>query len=195
MSRPPSDRNQNCRINSWSHVEEVFLVGAVMDRWFKRGSLSPTRKIVKVDCWEEIRQTYQNRMTNYSIENGLQFAVNRATTALSRRFKILKATSSKDLRNLYLEWEIKYNEDDFASVAKVHQVSLTKDNKRKRPCIVEPISKRSKTNVTTNTACSEAGSCSDSDSLSFIEEFDISPDYKIEESLTDFLDEMWETLE
>merc|ERR1712003_196834 len=32
------------RWNSWSHEEEVFLVAAVMDRFFRRGSLASATK-------------------------------------------------------------------------------------------------------------------------------------------------------
>lgn len=124
LARPHSDRNQNARVNSWTHVEEVFLVGAIMSRWFLRGSLSPNRKENKGDnCWEEIRQNYESSWDEYCTRSGVTRPLHRTSSALTRHFKIMKMNLEKgqSLRDFYLEWELRYNSTDFNSVFKKYE--------------------------------------------------------------------------
>lgn len=122
-SRPHWDRNQNSRVNSWTHIEEVFLIGAVMTRWFNRGSLAPSREKSTQgdDCWEEIRVHYETKWDEYCKKTGYAVPTPRSATALTRHFKIMKIKLSEpsttfNLRDYYLEYELKYNFDAFQPI-------------------------------------------------------------------------------
>eukprot|EP00924_Labyrinthula_sp_SR-Ha-C_P001303 augustus_masked-scaffold_7-processed-gene-19.105-mRNA-1 protein AED:1.00 eAED:1.00 QI:0/-1/0/0/-1/1/1/0/369 len=133
--RAMGDRNQNQRVNSWTHIEEVFLVGAVCTRWFTTGSLAPTRNKskaradqteiepdlvdqrdpTKLDSWEAIKGIYDRNWQNHCRLKHLPLPAERTASALGRHFKIMKSKLSAKIsfREYYLEWEMKYNIDAF----------------------------------------------------------------------------------
>lgn len=104
----------------WSHEEEVFLVGAVLERFFSRGSLSSTKKesagSKNSNCWETIKKTYDASFRKFTDLSGQQCPPERTENALSRHYKVMKERSlGKTQKNrvsfkkLYDEWETKYN--------------------------------------------------------------------------------------
>lgn len=114
----------NARWNSWSHEEEVFLVAAVMDRFFRRGSLASATKgngTGNTDCWEDIKSYYDRACaawTNLEQNQGKPRLVTRSTSALCRHFKIMKVRASEgdvngtkkgNFRGFLREWDTKYN--------------------------------------------------------------------------------------
>uniref|UniRef100_A0A7S3PH89 Uncharacterized protein n=1 Tax=Aplanochytrium stocchinoi TaxID=215587 RepID=A0A7S3PH89_9STRA len=117
-------KDGNARWNSWSHEEEVFLVAAVMDRFFRRGSLASATKgqgTGNTDCWEDIKAYYDkacNAWTALEENRGTARPVQRSTSALCRHFKIMKVrasegdvngTKSGNFRVFLREWDNKYN--------------------------------------------------------------------------------------
>lgn len=107
---------------AWTHEEEVFLVGAVMDRFFRRGSLSSTRGSDKTgsdDCWPCIKMAYDRAWDNYCrINDAVQRPTERTANHLARRYKVMKirlaasdmkGETSVSFREYYNEWESKFN--------------------------------------------------------------------------------------
>lgn len=119
-----SSNSSNTRWNSWSHEEEVFLVVAVLDRFFRRGSLASSGKGANaqgVDCWAEIKAMYDKICAAWGelAENKvLPPLIARSTSALSRHFKIMKVravegdkhgTHDGNFRKYLREWDTKFN--------------------------------------------------------------------------------------
>lgn len=109
------------RWKSWSHEEEVFLVGAILQRFFRRGSLSSTRTGSDSDCWTSIKATYDLAWRNYTALTGKQPPPIRSPNALSRHFKVMKARifqselqgeDTHNFRFFWDEWETNFNVDD-----------------------------------------------------------------------------------
>lgn len=105
----------------WSKEEEIFLVGAVLDRFFARGSLSSTKQenadTSKKNCWDTIKATYDSCFRKYSAQVGTPIPPMRTENALSRHYKVMKERSlsknhknSVNFRALYEEWEINFNQ-------------------------------------------------------------------------------------
>lgn len=110
----------NSRWNSWSHDEEVFLVAAVFDRLYRRGSLASSTKGENKDCWTNIKVFYDKVWAKHS-NGAVNHNVERSTTALSRHYKIMKERASQAEKaghyQLYFkvflqEWENVYNKDN-----------------------------------------------------------------------------------
>eukprot|EP00924_Labyrinthula_sp_SR-Ha-C_P009151 maker-scaffold_2-snap-gene-14.32-mRNA-1 protein AED:0.31 eAED:0.31 QI:136/1/1/1/0.5/0.33/3/164/319 len=110
------------RWNSWSHAEEVFLVAAVLDRFFRRGSLASNGKHpAEKDCWDDIKEYYDRICAAWHklAENVNQPSlIHRSTSALSRHFKIMKVKATEgdkkrdrsgNFRQYLREWDEKYN--------------------------------------------------------------------------------------
>ena len=101
----------------WSYEEEVFLVAALMERFFKRGSLASTRMDAGInECWTSIKQTYD--FIKYNYENVIAkkqiSRVVRSARALTRHFKVMKVrfaeSGGKDnLKKYFHDWKTKYN--------------------------------------------------------------------------------------
>lgn len=112
----------NCpRWRSWPHIEEVFLIGAVMERFFTRGSLSSSKK--KEDgehCWTSIKNIYDHAWkTHLSRTGDTREFLCRSANALARHYKVMKErimhnqySENRDFRQFYFEWETKYNKDN-----------------------------------------------------------------------------------
>lgn len=112
---------KEARWKSWAHEEEVFLVGAVMDRFFRRGSLSSTRGTEDTgtdDCWAFIKASYDKAWEKYTLRTGEKKPTERSVAALSRHYKVMKARisaadlqgdSSESFREYYNEFEMMYN--------------------------------------------------------------------------------------
>lgn len=110
----------NSRWNSWSHDEEVFLVAAVFDRLYRRGSLASSTKGESKDCWTNIKVFYDMVWAKHS-NAAAGHNVERSTTALSRHYKIMKERASQAEKaghqQLYFkvfleEWETVYNKNN-----------------------------------------------------------------------------------
>ena len=109
----------NCpRWRSWPHIEEVFLIGAVMERFFTRGSLSSSKK--KEDgehCWTSIKNIYDHAWRTHLERTGdTREFLCRSANALARHYKVMKErimhnqySENRDFRQFYFEWETKYN--------------------------------------------------------------------------------------
>ena len=112
---------KEARWKSWAHEEEVFLVGSVMDRFFRRGSLSSTRGTEDTgtdDCWAFIKASYDKAWEKYTLRTGEKKPTERSVAALSRHYKVMKARisaadlqgdSSESFREYYNEFEMLYN--------------------------------------------------------------------------------------
>mmetsp|Transcript_12368 Transcript_12368/g.16047 ORF Transcript_12368/g.16047 Transcript_12368/m.16047 type:complete len:293 (+) Transcript_12368:164-1042(+) len=112
---------KDSRWKSWSPDEEIFLVGVVMDRFFKRGSLSSTRADGKGndDCWSYIKSKYDEAWKNYKTLTGKSIPQERSLNALSRHYKVMKARISQadmsgegkveDFKSYYDKFQEEYN--------------------------------------------------------------------------------------
>lgn len=112
----------NCpRWRSWPHIEEVFLIGAVMERFFTRGSLSSSKK--KEDgehCWTSIKNIYDHAWKTHLARTGdTREFLCRSANALARHYKVMKErimhnqySENRDFRQFYFEWENRYNKDN-----------------------------------------------------------------------------------
>lgn len=125
MSTVKAKSSSHTRWNSWSHEEEVFLVVAVLDRFFRRGSLASSgksnTKAQGADCWGEIKELYDTICTAWMQlpENVVKpELILRSTTALCRHFKIMKVravegdkngTHTGNFRKYLREWDTIYN--------------------------------------------------------------------------------------
>eukprot|EP00924_Labyrinthula_sp_SR-Ha-C_P007746 snap_masked-scaffold_28-processed-gene-2.7-mRNA-1 protein AED:0.08 eAED:1.00 QI:0/0/0/0.5/1/1/2/0/316 len=115
-------RNMTSRIKVWQHKEEVFLIGCVMDRFFKRGSLASTRKDVKnakkrkveekdedADCWGYIKKKFDQAWIRFEGK----IDVDRSPASLARHYKVMKskavASGGNGFRQMFMEWECIYN--------------------------------------------------------------------------------------
>ena len=120
---------------SWSHEEKTFLVGAVVDRFFRIGSLS-SRKSADSDgdCWNFIKATYDAYWDKYTSHTGIERPCERTAAALSRHYKVMKAKiSSNDqkgitrytFREFYKDFELIYNKINpmFESAKSLHRAS------------------------------------------------------------------------
>lgn len=121
--RTSSAGKDESRWKSWTREEEVFLVGAVMDRFFKRGSLSSTRadESNSDDSWSVIKNYYETAWKNYYMKTGIAIPTDRPANALSRHYKVMKARisqsdisggESENFRTYFDEWESIYNVDN-----------------------------------------------------------------------------------
>ena len=119
---PKTETSPTKEWKAWTHEEEVFLVGAVMDRFFRRGSLSSTRGSDKTgsdDCWPCIKMAYDRAWDNYCrVNDAVQRPTERTANHLARRYKVMKirlaasdmkGESSVSFREYYNEWETKFN--------------------------------------------------------------------------------------
>lgn len=117
------------RSNCWSHIEEVFLVGAVMSRWWTRGSLAAARtgNTNQDSCWDDIKETYDKNWLNYKKSKS---PAERSANALSRHFKVMKTRISNSrggpkedsFQNYYLEWELVYNNEHSTLIQAVRKI-------------------------------------------------------------------------
>eukprot|EP00924_Labyrinthula_sp_SR-Ha-C_P009046 maker-scaffold_2-snap-gene-11.50-mRNA-1 protein AED:0.01 eAED:0.01 QI:0/1/0.5/1/0/0/2/133/335 len=121
--------NDDTRWKSWTREEEVFLVGGVMNRFFKRGSLSSTRADDKSndDCWSYIKNFYDKAWENYEAMGGIAKPTDRSVNALTRHYKVMKARicqadmngnivddkgnvhKIEDFSGYFYEWQNKFN--------------------------------------------------------------------------------------
>lgn len=124
LSTSTRSTNNSTRWNSWSHEEEVFLVVAVLDRFFRRGSLASSGKSANsqgVDCWAEIKNLYDRICAAWANlpENKIKPPlITRSTSALCRHFKIMKVRAvdgdqtgshSGNFRTYLREWDNRFN--------------------------------------------------------------------------------------
>lgn len=120
---------------SWSHEEKTFLVGAVVDRFFRIGSLSSRKSgDSDGDCWNFIKSTYDTYWDKYTSHTGIKRPCERTAPALSRHYKVMKAKiSSNDqkgitrytFRDFYKDFELIYNKINpmFAPNKSIHRAS------------------------------------------------------------------------
>ena len=83
------------RCNSWSRLEDVVLVGILIRKFVRKGSLfgekEPGEKPEQRSCWREVKLLNDGiwgRLESVGITRPRQ----RVQTALSRRFKVIKAS-------------------------------------------------------------------------------------------------------
>lgn len=75
------------RSSSWSAVEEAVLVGAVFERFFRKGSLCSSRRgELEIGCWEEIAQIYSRASSRL----GLTTPAKRAPKEIESQYRSLK---------------------------------------------------------------------------------------------------------
>mmetsp|Transcript_10924 Transcript_10924/g.12511 ORF Transcript_10924/g.12511 Transcript_10924/m.12511 type:complete len:344 (-) Transcript_10924:85-1116(-) len=84
------------RWDSWIHLEEVMLIGCVVERFLKFGSLVSVRKkgengVEVDDCWQDIKSCYDNAWEIYQQKSGESRPCERSSNALSRHYKVMKA--------------------------------------------------------------------------------------------------------
>lgn len=148
VARTNSAAKDESRWKSWTREEEVFLVGAVMDRFFKRGSLSSTRadESTSDDSWSVIKNYYETAWKNYSRRTGVTIPTDRPANALSRHYKVMKSRISQadingqqteDFRTYFDEWENIYNMNNCLvadlvkdRVSSVKKVTIKKDDSK-----------------------------------------------------------------
>lgn len=110
---------------SWSHKEEVFLVGAVLERFFTVGSLSSKPGKQKKDggvgqneCWEDIKHIYDRAWDNHACIAAIEPPYERSSGALARHYKVMKAILNKDdnigktFRQYWNEFHEEYNQGE-----------------------------------------------------------------------------------
>lgn len=113
------------RRSNWSHVEEVFLVGAVMERFFRAGSLtSKSNKGEDGDsneCWADIKGIYDFAWRVHSDRSNTRAPMERSANTLSRHYKVMKSKLSdlrtsggKNFRDYYNEFQEIY---DFRAIS------------------------------------------------------------------------------
>ena len=87
----------------WSALEETFLVGAVMDWFFRHGSLTPARKggSGKKSVWDFIKKTFDDWMYKYAIRSGKPTPQGRSAKALNRHYKSMKTSKNPGFYQLY----------------------------------------------------------------------------------------------
>lgn len=94
------------RVNSWNEHEEIILVGVVVDRFIKRGSLvSPRRagpgaQAVENDCWSIIKRTYDLAWERFTHVSGIERPMERTVNALSRHYKVMRSRITSHMRLL-----------------------------------------------------------------------------------------------
>ena len=107
------------RRSNWSHAEEVFLVGAVMERFFRAGSLtSKSNKGEDGDgneCWADIKAIYDLAWQIHSDRSNTRAPMERSANTLSRHYKVMKAKLSdartsggKNFRDYHNEFQEAY---------------------------------------------------------------------------------------
>lgn len=133
---------------SWSRIEETFLVGAVMERFFKRGSLSSSRG--DDDCWLFIKETYDLAWEKYEALDGEQIPRVRSQQALSRHYKVMKTKFAEKIgdevvrddpvtfRDYFCEWEQHYNVNN-RLVGKIRKRSMSTSPSSTSNCIDEDL--------------------------------------------------------
>lgn len=146
----------NARSNQskpWSRTEEVFLVGAVFERLFRVGSLSPNKKKKTErksspsgaqECWNGIKDTYDQSLIKYSTKNQIEF-IPRTTAALSRHYKVMKARLAKQVemgkeeienfKVLYFEWCLLDNARDLEETINQRHLAVSPSQKMRRRAI------------------------------------------------------------
>ena len=105
--------------SNWSHVEEVFLVGAVMERFFRAGSL--TSKATKADdrdsneCWADIKGIYDYAWRVHADRANTRVPMDRPANTLSRHYKVMKSklsdvrtSAGSNFRDYYNEFQEVY---------------------------------------------------------------------------------------
>lgn len=87
----------------WSALEETFLVGAVMDWFFRHGSLTPARKGGggKMSVWDFIKKTFDDWMHRYAVRSGKPKPQGRSAKALNRHYKSMKTHKNPGFYQLY----------------------------------------------------------------------------------------------
>ena len=106
--RPRSNSESEIRARAplWTDQEEIFLVGAVMKRFFKYGSLASSRK-TENDVWVSIKDSFDQMVK----EHGQANQAVRTKNALSRHFKFMKSTQDPrrpKFYELYKKYEERY---------------------------------------------------------------------------------------
>lgn len=117
---PPEDHAVYTNRTNWSHKEEVFLIGAVLERFFRVGSLSskPNSQPKSKDsneCWDDIKDIYDVAWRNHSIITNIPAPYERSANALARHYKVMKSNlnkpgyEGKSLREYWDEFHQVYN--------------------------------------------------------------------------------------
>lgn len=106
--RPRSNSESEIRTRAplWTDQEEIFLVGAVMRRFFKYGSLASSRK-TENDVWDSIKLSFDQMVRDH----GRVDQAVRSKNALSRHFKFMKSTQNPErpkFYELYKKYEERY---------------------------------------------------------------------------------------
>lgn len=104
---PTFVRNQNKApepqtTNSWSLDEEVLLVGIVVDRFIKRGSLVSARSKGSRDndCWTTIKRTYDLAWSRFEESSGTKQPTQRTLNALCRHYKVMRSKFEQVIHEL-----------------------------------------------------------------------------------------------
>lgn len=117
---PPEDHAVYTNRTNWSHKEEVFLIGAVLERFFRVGSLSskPNSQPKTKDsneCWDDIKDIYDIAWQNHSMITNIPAPYERSANALARHYKVMKSNlnkpgyEGKSLRGYWDEFHDVYN--------------------------------------------------------------------------------------
>lgn len=113
-TNPSSSNHFKC----WSIMEEIFLVGVVMDRFFRRGALTAANH--EDGCWTEIKHLYDQAWTRYNTLHNKEIPAKRSMKALARHYKVMKSKitqadikgdRSSNFRAYLKQWEEVYNVD------------------------------------------------------------------------------------
>ena len=117
---PPEDHAVYTNRTNWSHKEEVFLIGAVLERFFRVGSLSSKpnaqpRSKDSNECWDDIKDIYDIAWSNHSMITNIPAPYERSANALARHYKVMKSNlnkpsyEGKSLRGYWDEFQNVYN--------------------------------------------------------------------------------------
>mmetsp|Transcript_22603 Transcript_22603/g.27658 ORF Transcript_22603/g.27658 Transcript_22603/m.27658 type:complete len:511 (+) Transcript_22603:23-1555(+) len=116
VANDPSEPKQSYgdRANSWDRIEEILLVGAIMNRFLTHGSLTsprkPSNKAVdqSEDCWQQVKVQYELAWQNYTAFAKKEMKP-RTVNALSRHYKVMKVRMAAEggketLNDFYDQW-------------------------------------------------------------------------------------------
>jgi len=103
------DHEQTCRQGyKWSYEEEVFLVGAVMTRFFTYGSLTSARRNTDNTVWKSIKRTFDLTRSQYARSHGNSSPRRRSENALHRHWKLMKASKRPQFYEMWKKFEKEY---------------------------------------------------------------------------------------
>lgn len=94
----------------WSELEETFLVAAVMDWFFRHGSLTPARKkgAGPGTVWTFIKEKFDTWLVTYANIFGRALPHHRSSKALSRHYKTMKTHENPRFYQLYKTFVSQY---------------------------------------------------------------------------------------